>query len=1146
MLRRVCELLDATVPRAPLSVQVPLCEAIMPSLQAGEARMLTSAYDAVVAYDGSRSTCSDTCSVCEHPEQGASCEAASCAPCKAASRAQYQAALCAPVHCEAASCAQNSPPAEEMRRHLQRKMVGLCLHRIFLGQDFISSFCYEDERGYLTNLSKQMMVQINLAMRPWLLLLGGISTHPRLNKIAKWVDTGNDEGDFKIYARVNIFSPNDLYVGRTADLPTRMKQHFYETCRHRVGAPNPCRGCREHAKYRKHRSAQPHEWMTIAIGSTLTKNESTRWEQKLIRTLKPNLNSSDKPFWMLKETYASQHLYPRSKKGNPKRWPKQRLSPPQTPSTTRPAPGPVPVAVPRLLTKFNYEAHRYLNMGTILASHIQQHGSDTKTIDVTITPGKYSLTNWRRLKERYGHSWVATVGGGYQGALQLWDPQITEITTIAIRPEITQVTSRRELQSIFDDLNEFRDQLQTASDDDLEFYWRIRNTLEKDRRYKARTMIWNECVSRYGCGKAPITIKIPYFKNLDVKRIKQAVRDEIERTDWPFYLKNWHFSHLSVTTKSQPPITQILCNVTAPWTTCDTCCCSAVKAALARRGYEGALPEIDGHLFFTSRDYDGPHKEALSFGANNVPSQTQWDLVRAWADAHKQFPTWLPVEKNVWLRSLKTCVVTTPTRPQKRTTNFPTTKAVYALRKDLKGLIIGPIDKNLNELSFCCPTLYAQAWTKAYGTQTGYERIYPCKFSRDKAESFTMDPPSKGKVGNSDDLLKHWEAHYKKCQWNKFASFSKHAAFNRPYILFKAKNIIDHTTRTQKWSKARPIAPQTKHPMKQLFHLSGKAWAFITANIPGEHFTIPHGGYVGNFLNSVEKDLGHLGQLRSQITDIEGCFPNMDKKMIREGLQTITQSITAAHGHHTVYVPKLASKPCRWKSRAQGYVALPFTLLHDILDFALNNTIIKDFKGQLWKQVQGIPMGDPHSPGMAIGACAAMENTWMQTLGHEKQFFRAKRYMDDVLLFYVKHPDFDDVKFLENFNRSECYPPPLRLEDASNNTFLETTFEVTPCNHVRSWLKNENQPNQPPKIWRYAHFHSPSPFSQKRGVLISCLKKIDSIASDATALYNSAMQKLREFCKLSYPRNMLWAACTTLGVQTRDRVWFEVRDDLCS
>ena len=78
------------------------------------------------------------------------------------------------------------------------------------------------------------------------------------------------------------------------------------------------------------------------------------------------------------------------------------------------------------------------------------------------------------------------------------------------------------------------------------------------------------------------------------------------------------------------------------------------------------------------------------------------------------------------------------------------------------------------------------------------------------------------------------------------------------------------------------------------------------------------------------------------------------------------------------------------KARLQKNVA--FRTLLDVMNFALDNTLIKNRDDYIYKQVNGIPMGDPHSPGMTIGACAWMERTWLQSLSHaDKLTFTAKR-----------------------------------------------------------------------------------------------------------------------------------------------------------
>ena len=65
-------------------------------------------------------------------------------------------------------------------------------------------------------------------------------------------------------------------------------------------------------------------------------------------------------------------------------------------------------------------------------------------------------------------------------------------------------------------------------------------------------------------------------------------------------------------------------------------------------------------------------------------------------------------------------------------------------------------------------------------------------------------------------------------------------------------------------------------------------------------------------------------------------------------------------------------------------------------------------------------MGDPHSPGMTIGTTAWMEHEWLQTVQPEaREFFAARRYMDDLLVFYAENPRWDHQRLLSDLT-SEC------------------------------------------------------------------------------------------------------------------------------
>ena len=140
---------------------------------------------------------------------------------------------------------------------------------------------------------------------------------------------------------------------------------------------------------------------------------------------------------------------------------------------------------------------------------------------------------------------------------------------------------------------------------------------------------------------------------------------------------------------------------------------------------------------------------------------------------------------------------------------------------------------------------------------------------------------------------------------------------------------------------------------------------------------------------------------------------------------------------------------------------------------------------------------------------------------------------------YAKSPHWDSDVTLASF-QTQCYREPLKLEDAKDDTFLETTFKVED-NKFRFWLKNDNTVNNPHKIWRYQHFDSATPFEQKRAVVSAALRKVHSMASDPDALHDSAMQKLAEFARLGYPRGLLRQQCSRMATTTSTYEWIKVR-----
>ena len=82
------------------------------------------------------------------------------------------------------------------------------------------------------------------------------------------------------------------------------------------------------------------------------------------------------------------------------------------------------------------------------------------------------------------------------------------------------------------------------------------------------------------------------------------------------------------------------------------------------------------------------------------------------------------------------------------------------------------------------------------------------------------------------------------------------------------------------------------------------------------------------------------------------------------------------------------------------------------------------------------------------------------------------------------------------------------------------------------------------KVWRYQHFHSHTPYAQKRALLTARLRKVQQMASDPDMLYQSGLAKVREFQAIRYPIPMLRAACNYLAASTGEHTWLNVRDTL--
>ena len=180
----------------------------------------------------------------------------------------------------------------------------------------------------------------------------------------------------------------------------------------------------------------------------------------------------------------------------------------------------------------------------------------------------------------------------------------------------------------------------------------------------------------------------------------------------------------------------------------------------------------------------------------------------------------------------------------------------------------------------------------------------------------------------------------------------------------------------------------------------------------GEHFIIDNTWEVPNFLDEVMATFGEE-EYEAHVLDIEGCFPSMPKEKIRFAMMQLVQE-ARQEGHQGVSVPTRSKKlKCSWRKVGGNFKWLPFEDMLKALDFSLENAVSIRKDGGVIIQKVGIRMGDALSPAMTIGTCGWMEREFMQGLHKDtKNNFKAKRYMDDVLLF-MKKEGWDATRWLE-------------------------------------------------------------------------------------------------------------------------------------
>ena len=543
-------------------------------------------------------------------------------------------------------------------KHMHRKMVGYAYQKIYLVQDLISIIGYENDEGVITEKSKRYIARLQNGVAPWIRFLAKATTGTWQSVVNKYQKSAtHDTSMYNVYMRFNLDNKH-TYIGYTGSWDNRIKEHHKATCNHRKTLNSRCKHCREHLRYIKHRTAEPHQWLTIPLVTGIkSKLEAKRVEAKIINMERPTINASEKPFWMLRRSvYESQKVkIPCSFSKKPP-WSKNQNDPSTLPYFT------------------TYEVNEviYMDFKLLIDHLIEQKTSGT----IRVKLGRCNLTRWRTINKYYGQSIVKMITSSTVTISRLdeWKMNDVCVATLVVHPHKTEWVHPTYLK----DIHKFIEHVKEADEEELSFLWRTRNNKLMNTEFNTQTIIWNEIMHRYpGVQRRTIKIKLPHQHSLDLGKIKQQIFDIIEKQSWPDYIKNWQKVHCTFATKEPPAIADVLVNVNKPWKPTG-CTCKEICKQLSELQCQYIPPEIDGHIFIIGREYDGPMKNVLNIPANNIPQQSKWDCKIAYNDIRKQLPEEMQPPKEQWEEGFRH-VYTYKPRP-----DFVMARELYQVRKLLK------------------------------------------------------------------------------------------------------------------------------------------------------------------------------------------------------------------------------------------------------------------------------------------------------------------------------------------------------------------------------------------------------------------------------------------------------------------------------
>ena len=330
------------------------------------------------------------------------------------------------------------------------------------------------------------------------------------------------------------------------------------------------------------------------------------------------------------------------------------------------------------------------------------------------------------------------------------------------------------------------------------------------------------------------------------------------------------------------------------------------------------------------------------------------------------------------------------------------------------------------------------------------------------------------------------------------------------------------------------------------------------------HFTLPTTQhflpmFFDNLLTTTAKTITNpdtLIEFMSQSFDVKNMYTELPHASIITAIEwLLRESQLTRFGRHKRVHLALSGRRNVAFQRNGGFVHITYAQLITFVLFDLANVYFT-LGTTILRQHNGIPMGSPISPALAIIVCAHAEHLFKQTISDFPNFFAA-RYMDDLhATCTFTATDISGRRRAEEIFEKlrTIYPAALTLElTATGSTdFLETSisYPSLPCSlsslsnpssdslSTRQLNKNKNCLSKPHlNFTRLQHSLSYRRPSQTAGALMGSFLRLPRHSSSTNTAFLSAIELLLELHHLQYSPHTLQKTIKKLSHNHPNPLW---------